>query len=634
MVFVMLGLGLFLLGAMAFAIDFGNIWFHRQAAQTAADAACTAGAMDLLLDATTNTTNKGGFTAQAPGNGFDCNNGANSGASPCVYAVKNSYASSVAVGSSAQGNNVYVSFVNAPPGVPTPSASIAPHPFMRVDVKDNMRTFFTGFLSGNTVQTVRAFAVCGVNVDTAPIPILVLHPTDPKSLDIQGGGGQSSNVQIIGGPKQSIQVNSCSASGATTPCGSNNAANIAGSGNVNLCQAGPGFCGASMGVFGAEPQPGNSAFTTSCGTNALCTGTQVAPKWSSPQTPISDPFAQTAAPTNFAAGTTPFVPTDLSAANSANNSAGPCTSADIAAGQCYVTYTTHGCADSGATAVPPTNNNGCQLFTPGYYPNGITIKKGVAVFDPGLYWVDNGMDLQSNSFVRPSFYAGTYTTTVPGWFGYKDAVTGKVDGGTIFYFHGTNTVTVSANSGKVSGGQNNPDTFGGNAYLQASANAAALVTCPNGGTIPTPALPATLNGNILLAPCSLSGTWSDPGTGSPFAAPFATDRGILFFQDRGNASTSGSPVQASWGGGGQFLLAGTMYFHQCHINAADTGTLCANTAPVAFNTQFTLSGNTGSTTYVLGEIITDELVIGGGGAIAMHLSPSTAFNILKASLYQ
>ena len=44
-------LGLFLLGALCFALDLTNLWFHRQAAQTAADSACTAGAMDLLVGA-------------------------------------------------------------------------------------------------------------------------------------------------------------------------------------------------------------------------------------------------------------------------------------------------------------------------------------------------------------------------------------------------------------------------------------------------------------------------------------------------------------------------------------------------------------------------------------------------------
>src|SRR6476619_4063193 len=107
-VFVMLGMGIFLLGAMAFAIDMGNIWFTRQAAQTAADAACTAGAMDLLLDATNGTTTQGGFTA---GTSFDCNQ--NPAYAPCAYASLNGFSSSINRANALAGNlgdNVWVDF--------------------------------------------------------------------------------------------------------------------------------------------------------------------------------------------------------------------------------------------------------------------------------------------------------------------------------------------------------------------------------------------------------------------------------------------------------------------------------------------------------------------------------------------
>src|SRR5207253_1782670 len=48
----------------------------------------------------------------------------------------------------------------------------------------------------------------------------------------------------------------------------------------------------------------------------------------------------------------------------------------------------------------------------------------------------------------------------------------------------------------------------------------SIVQCP-GGDPPDPPLPATLNGNILLAPCA--GTYGDP---------LGKNRGILFFLDR------------------------------------------------------------------------------------------------------
>src|SRR5690349_2309595 len=67
-VFLMLGMGLFLLGGIGFAVDMANMWMHRQASQNAADAACTAAAMDMVNDAN-GATNSGGFTA---GTGFNC----------------------------------------------------------------------------------------------------------------------------------------------------------------------------------------------------------------------------------------------------------------------------------------------------------------------------------------------------------------------------------------------------------------------------------------------------------------------------------------------------------------------------------------------------------------------------------
>ena len=47
-VFLVLAMGIFLIGGIGFVVDGANLWFHRQSAQTAADAACASGAMNLL----------------------------------------------------------------------------------------------------------------------------------------------------------------------------------------------------------------------------------------------------------------------------------------------------------------------------------------------------------------------------------------------------------------------------------------------------------------------------------------------------------------------------------------------------------------------------------------------------------
>src|SRR6266478_1983375 len=204
-VFMVLVLGLFLLGAVAFSVDMGNLWFHRQAAQSAADAACVAGAMDMLVDSQGGATGHQGFTI---GTEFDC--AAHSAYIPCKYAALNGYDGA----NTTPGNQVYVSFPATVAGATAPPAGISPqspggtaYPFMRVDVLDHVQTYFAGMLSGSRTQDVRAFAACGTVLATAPIPVLVLDPLSPSTtpahsaFHIQGNG----IVKIVGGPTQSIQ---------------------------------------------------------------------------------------------------------------------------------------------------------------------------------------------------------------------------------------------------------------------------------------------------------------------------------------------------------------------------------------------------------------------------------------------
>ncbi len=155
MLFVLLGLGLFLIGAMAFAIDMSNLWFNRQAAQTAADAACTAGAMDMLVDYTNGTTNQGGFsvgTSGTPPSAVDCS--ASQTPAPCQYATLNGFDSSISqssANSGALGNNVTFQVSStAPPGVTAPPLTVAANAFLSIKITDNIPTFFAGMLRGTT----------------------------------------------------------------------------------------------------------------------------------------------------------------------------------------------------------------------------------------------------------------------------------------------------------------------------------------------------------------------------------------------------------------------------------------------------------------------------------------------------
>ena len=86
------------------------------------------------------------------------------------------------------------------------------------------------------------------------------------------------------------------------------------------------------------------------------------------------------------------------------------------------------CAQS-ATTRTSKKPHICWLYTPGHYTTNINVKDSIALFDPGLYYLDNGLTLDSGSTVR----AGTGA--------------GDGSGGVIFYFSGSGTVTVNSNSG-------------------------------------------------------------------------------------------------------------------------------------------------------------------------------------------
>ena len=606
MLFVVLALSIFLLGAIALAVDLSYLWFHRQAAQTAADAACTAGAMDLLVDATNGTTTQGHFTA---GSAFDChdtspnsNTPGNTNPAPCVYAALNGYTASVVNGNNDLGNSVYVDFPSSVPGVTAPPTSVAPTAFMRVAITDNAPTFFAGMLSGLTKQSVRAVALCGVTEAAAPIPILVLDPQNPpkgNALSVQG----TPIISIYGGPARSIEVNS------SDPA----AVGVGGNALIDLSNGGPNNSGSDLGTFGGPTTPPLIPKNWNPGTTG---------SWIAPAAPIADPFSQvcypgqtsncTAAINGYSAPTppgTPTVPSDLNSSNSQNQQKKPCTASDIQGGTCYVTYKTHGCPDTTSTI----SNLTCVLYTQGAYPGGIAVKNMTAVFDPGLYYVTGGLALQSNATVRP----GT--------------ALGDGSGGVTFYFTDSNSVSVWANSGKNTALDSfntlkGPVDSSGTPYPGMQAYSRG-VQCTSGSAVPANlqggGAGINIGGNILLGPCT--GYYGDPlGANEP--ASIGEQRWFLFFQSR-----SAQNVSANWGGGGQFLLAGSMYFHSCSSTGAGTG---CGSAGSYFTDNFTMAGNSGSGTYVLGEIVTDNLTLQGTSGITMDLNPTRAFNILKASLYQ
>jgi len=564
--FLMLALGLFLLGALALAVDMGNLWFRRQVTQNAADAACTAGAMDMLKVANGGTSS-GGFT---PGTSFQCSS--NSSASPCWYAAQNDIGANGLTAGKAS-SEVYVNFPSSFSGIrsctgsPLPSVCYSSggtaHPFIQVNVDDRVPTYFAGLLRGSTTVDVGARAMCGLVESNAPIPLLVLNPTVNGALS----GNGNINITIVGGPQKSIQVNSSSST----------AVSISGaSGSIDLTKGGPYQTGSDFAVGGDESSVG--IFTT--GSSG---------KWVDPAGAISDPFAQVPAPS---VGGAPQVPSDLKSTCAAI----PC----AVSGNPNSPYGTHGCQDSG----------GCLLYTAGLYTTDIKSFKKTLIFDPGIYYMEANLVANQQSCLRPAFGANAV---------------GDGSGGTMFYFSGTKTIQVSANAGKYG-------VCGTSTKVPLSA-----IECIASGTGATQ-VPSNiqtlggLQGNVLLGPCQPP-TAGGTNYGDPLGTkdPLGEQRGMLFFQDR-SANLAAAGNQPSWGGGGSFGVMGIMYFHYC--NSSDGTGLGTNCDSGAYTDRLSLQGGSASSTFVIGDIVTDELSLGGNPAIEMDLNPNALYYVLKASLIQ
>ncbi len=628
--------GVLLLAVMGLATDYSQIWAHRQMAQGAADAACMAGAADLFLKGTDPTA-----AADFPaldftwiGSTFDCS--AKPTSVPCKYASVNGYS----------GSNVSVSFPAAgskpwAPGIPATYGIGAATPYIEVVITDPVPMTFTRLVSNSKTVNVAAGAGCGLIPINTPVPLVVLHTTASGSLSVSG----SASIKIIGGPQRSIQVNSNSATAVSV-------------GTVDLSAAGPSGTGSDLAVFGGPTtKPG--------GVNVGSTG-----NWIPGANPFGDPFGGVAAPASAPAtvGSAKPVPfgmngcpdpsgcVELAAGNyssctaSGNIVAGangcltipyqgsnPKFSApggtDWQASHAYAMgalivpslhnsnnsmYKLVSGVTSGSTGPNPWNQTACTRQSDGSCTGGTQADSGVtwqnvgvvsltpttAIFDPGLYYVAaNGLSFGDNSTVRMS------------------TATGDGNKGATFYFSTSATVAVTSNSGKssactsASSGSATPmncvvsykidGTISPTGYV-----ASQKLQCPSGSVNP-PLVPASVDGNILLGPCGPTVPLTDP-YGSPDG-----NRGFLFFQNRATAAS------ASWGGGGQFLSSGFLYFHKGNGTTCGTSTSC-----------LTLKGNSGAGAYTLGNIVVDELALGGTPAINMFLNPTATFSVLRPSLLQ
>src|SRR5207253_5617050 len=117
-------------------------------------AACTAGVMDMLVNASGGSTT--GLPAGSPPASFACSGAATS--SPCQYAALNGYNGTGRTAGSS--NDVLVSFPTSVPGVPVcgnppvPPCLPGANSIIQVDVVDRVPTTFTALLGASRTKDI------------------------------------------------------------------------------------------------------------------------------------------------------------------------------------------------------------------------------------------------------------------------------------------------------------------------------------------------------------------------------------------------------------------------------------------------------------------------------------------------
>jgi Flp pilus assembly protein TadG len=510
-----------LVGITGLAMDAGQMYVVKQKAQAAADAAVTAGVIDMY-----NGTTAGGGVY---GTKTVCST--SSGWTPCYYARKNGFggtaSDTVTVDFSYSGSTSQTCKVPSGLGgaLATDNPSVICVTASRVVNTTLMRVL------GQNSSTVSALAIAAIVLGPAPLPIVVTHRHLVDAFSETGGTA----VTITGGPTRAFQVDSDgtvdqNGHNANTP----EAFSINNNSSIDLSKAGPNSTGADFRSWGpaySQDTTASISYGSSSCTSWLCLGSTG--NYIDPGSIISDPFAQLAEP---------------------SKPANPGTVTNVNTGQPLV---------PGCSAVcPATSIGGCQVYTQGLYTGGIQVKGNnlvTAYFAPGLYYIVDDTKKQNNV-------------------GFQGA-----SGSDMEMLSSVCTVA------------NDPSTDAGMVVFNAGSSVFSVGS----------------NGNANLVGPAFNNT---------------TYEGILFWADRNfNPCASGTcaVISNAFGGGGNLTLQGTIY-----ANMPNGNTTYNNYQSVL------LTGHSGSTTQITGEVITNVLTLKGGTAINMHLSTQQVQNARQIALVQ
>ena len=531
---LLLILGIFLLGALGFAIDLTNIWFHRQNAIAAADAACLAGAMDMLAVTQGTTPPAKGFTI---GTASDCST--TPAASMCFYAAQNGY-TATGLSTTTASSLLAWTFPTAVANVTTPSTALTTTPFLKITLAENIRTFFISLLTGARYQTLNVASTCGTmplaSSSSSTLPVRILDRTGNASLYLAEGA----DLTLFGGPQRAVQVDSTSNTAVSFDSGS----------ALNLATAGPKRTGADLAVNSAQLSPGSSYF------NPGTTGA-----WHASTPAGTDPFASVPVPASIAS---------LTPANTVNGKA--------------VAYGVDGCPDPGAK-----KRVACIEFSPGYYPNGITLASNssgnpenngnnngnfTAIFLPGVYYLNGGISDDGTIPFRNA----------------KPSNWQRTDG--VMFYNLSGTISLIGMS--ITALDTVPSTD---------------LTCD--GSLPDASLniPAHITTSVLVAQCTKNGTYWDTGNDTTDARGTTGQRGLLIFQAHANTNYAYLCMDYT-------TIAGSIYVHNTTYNAIFYASCYSTTCPM------------------LGNIVADDLTIFGSGNFTLSLTGTAATTPLRAVMLQ
>lgn len=553
------------IAGLAFAIDFANLWFHRQATQSAADAACQAGAMDMLATSSGLQLKSMGFT---PGTASSC--AASSSATMCAYANFNGYNGAgpqPATNTNSAWNSVSWTFPSSVPGTTPPPSSMTATPYMQVTVVENVKTFLLSIFTNSNYQQVSSSCTCGLAQMKEAAPMIVLSPTASGAFSESGGGNL---LNIIGGPQRSLQVNSSSTM----------AISCSGSATINTSQGGPGGNGSDVGVVALESKAQNG-----CGTNGGYMGFNggTTGAWRDGVLPIPDPYAGVGVP-NSVKSLTPVT------YNSTTKNY-----------YTWVAQNVDGCPEIQNSG---TTGQNCLEYGPGYYPAGINVPNSylTVIFLPGVYYLNGSLTMSNSVTARVAMpcwasYSSGYAAGACSSVSSANNLVYTQGSGVMFYF-----LSGSFNVSGCSGCANS------NVANNLPSNA---LTCD--GSAPNSALgmPPYLTGNVLWAQCTQNATYYDVGGDTSDSVGSPGSRGILFFQDHSNTS------QPTFSGSGSLSFAGSLYFHSN-----------------SYSDVLNLSGGSSSGTFIVGNIVADQISLSGSAQINLQLSSVPSTYMLKATTFQ